>query len=290
MIRMERSSAQHHGVWSGLILGVPAGLFCLAQVVSAHAGLMTGAADPEVRCLTKPSADVLISAPVEGVLETMPVKAGDRVQLGDVVATLESSRERAAVAHAQVKAGMQAAVQGAQVRIEFTTRKVARARDLVKTGAIGQHELDEAETELRLAEASHAEALETQRLAREELRRAEVEVGLRTIRSPLSGLIVERFLAPGEMVRQGPLLKGVQLHPLHVEAFVPLSWIGRVAPGQTAEVRLELGPHQSALGQVEVVGQVVDGATGTFTVRVVVPNPDSQIPAGLPCTVHFLTK
>lgn len=287
---MEGQGTQRQGGRFSARLGAAAGLFCLAQALFAHAGAMTGAADPAVRCLTKPSAEVLISAPVEGVLETMPVKAGDTVQLGEVVATLESSRERAAVTHAQVKAGMQAAVQGAQVRIEFTTRKVARARDLVKTGAIGQHELDEAETELRLAEASHAEAVENQRLAREELRRAEVELGLRTIRSPLSGLIVERFLAPGEMVRQGPLLKGVQVHPLHVEAFVPLSWIGRVAPGQTAEVRLELGPHRSAVGQVEVVGQVVDGATGTFTVRVVVPNPDSQIPAGLPCTVQFPTK
>jgi multidrug resistance efflux pump len=141
-----------------------------------------------------------------------------------------------------------------------------------------------------VAEASNAEAVENQRLAREELHRAEVELGLRTIRSPLSGLIVERFLAPGEMVRQGPLLKVVQLHPLYVEAFVPLSWIGKITPGLSAEVTLDLGPHRSFRAQVDTVGQVVDGATSTFIVRLVVPNQDYQIPAGLPCTVHFSSK
>lgn len=264
--------------------------FWLQLSLSAHAGAAIQLAESDARCLTKPSAEVLISAPVEGVLETIRVNRGDTVKVGDVLASLESNRETAAVAHAQAKAGMQAAVQAAQVRIEFTKRKVARARDLVKTAAIGQHELDEAETELRLAEASYAEALENQRLAREELHRAEVELALRTIRSPLAGLIIERFLAPGEMVRQSPLLKVVQLHPLHVEAFTPLPWIGKITPGMSAEVTLDLGPRQMFRAQVELVGQVVDGATSTFTVRLTVPNPDYRIPAGLPCMVRFSRK
>lgn len=269
---------------------VAACVFWLHVLSSVQAGAAIDSSNSDARCLTKPSAEVLISAPVEGVLESMRVNQGDSVKVGDVLASLESSREMAAVAHAQVKAGMVATVQAAQVRIEFTKRKVARAQDLIKTAAIGQHELDEAETELRLAEASYAEAVENQRLAHEELHRAQVELALRTIRSPLSGLIVERFLAPGEMVRQGPLLKAVQLHPLHVEVFAPLLWIGRITQGMVVDMTLDLGPHRSYRAQVDMVGQVVDGATSTFIVRLVVPNPDYRIPAGLPCTVGFPTK
>ncbi|MBX3301377.1 MAG: efflux RND transporter periplasmic adaptor subunit [Nitrospira sp.] len=260
-----------------------------AEPISIKAASVASHADRHARCLTKPSGEVLISAPVDGVIESMRVNLGDIVKQGDVVATLEATRETATVVYARTKAEMVAAIQAAQFRTEFTKRKVARAKDLAKMSAIGQHELDEAETEHRLAEAAVAEAMENQQLAREELRRAEAELALRTIHSPLSGLIVERFLSPGEMVRQGPLLKAVQLHPLQVDALVPLSWVGKLFPGMAAEVRLDMGVSHSYTARIDLVGTLADGATNTFAVRLTVPNSEYRIPAGLPCTVRFST-
>ena len=50
---------------------------------------------------------------------------------------------------------------------------------------------------------------------------------MRTIRSPINGVVVERFMSPGEFPKQERILKLAQLHPLRVEAYVPISMLGR---------------------------------------------------------------
>jgi RND family efflux transporter MFP subunit len=204
---------------------------------------------------------------------------------------LESSRERAAVAVAQAKADLEAAVKSSEIRIEFTSRKVARARDLRKTNAIGQHELDEAETEQRLAEASYLEAKENKRVAQLDLERAQADLAVRTIRSPIDGIVVERLLSPGEIARLTPIIMLMQIDPLRVDVFMPSTWLTRVQPGMIASIVPATETWSSVYeARVGVVNRVVDSTTDTFTVRLELPNPDHSIPAGMACTVRFRSQ
>ena len=138
---------------------------------------------------------------------------------------------------------------------------------------------------------AHARAkLSNANLAKMELRRASAELERRTIRSPISGVVLDRSLHPGEFAKQDPILKLAQLDPLRVEVFAPVSLLGKITPGDVADVLPEQPVKGSYAAQVMVVDQVVDAASGTFGVRLDLPNPDYNLPAGLKCRVQFKTK
>jgi membrane fusion protein (multidrug efflux system) len=135
---------------------------------------------------------------------------------------------------------------------------------------------------------AHAQAELTNRhLADLELQRTAADVSLRTIRSPINGVVVERFMSPGEFPKQEKILKLAQINPLRVEAYAPVSLLGKVSVGMEASVKMEEPVSGLHKAKVTVVDRVVDGASGTFGIRLELPNPDLKFPAGLKCTVRF---
>ena len=126
-----------------------------------------------------------------------------------------------------------------------------------------------------------------ERLAELELRRATAELRRRTIRSPVDGVVVERFLSPGEFAKQDPILKLAQLDPLRVEVFAPVELLGQITVGMEGRVKAE-GPVDGVqMAKVTIVDRVVDAASGTFGVRLELPNPGYRVPAGLRCRVEL---
>ncbi len=246
----------------------------------------SGAAS-DLSCLIKPYAVVAVGAPVEGLIESVMVDRGDLVKQGQVLATLEASLEKATVSVAKAKADVEAATRSSQTRFEFSSRKEARAEEMQKSSSIARQELDEARTEKNLAEISRIEAAEHKRIAQAEYEQAVTALALRTVRSPISGMVLERLLSPGEQTRQSPILRVAQLDPLRVEVFAPLSWLGKIAKGMQAQITPTVAGAAPVTAVVTAVTPVVDGASGQFRVRLEFPNPDHRISAGLPCAVHF---
>jgi RND family efflux transporter MFP subunit len=241
----------------------------------------------DLDCLIEPYVIVQVGAAVDGLLEKMPVDRGDLVKEGQVLAELESSLERAAVAVARVRAEVESGIKSNQVRIEFGERRLTRTELAYKEGGLPLKELDEAETSKILAEVGLLEAQENKRLAEEELKRATDMLALRTVRSPITGVVVQRFLSPGELTKQSPILKLAQIDPLYVEVIAPVALLGKVAVGMRAEVMPEAPVGGVHTARVKVVDPVVDAASGTFGVRLELPNPDYRLPAGLKCKVRF---
>ena len=260
------------------LLSVAVGL-CALMVPSVWA--------EERACVMKPFAEISIGTPVEGLIHTVPVDRGDWVTKGQVIVTLESSMEEATVALTTAKTQADAALKSSQVKIGFSSRKLERAMDLFKTNSISLHDVDEAQTEKALADMSYQEALENKRLAELELHRAIAALRLHTIRSPINGVVMDRLLSPGELARQTPVMKLAQVDPLRVEVFAPLSLLGLLKTGMQADVRPEGKGQPVYRAKIVVVNQVVDSASGTFGVRLEMPNPNHAIAAGLACTVEF---
>ncbi|SPP66886.1 efflux RND transporter periplasmic adaptor subunit [Nitrospira lenta] len=260
------------------------------SIVSVVLGMASLSVASDLSCLILPYMEVAIGSPVEGLLESVTVERGDVVKKGQVLATLESSVEKATVALARAKAGVEAEVRTSIVKEEFALRKLARASDLVKSSSIAAHEADEAKTEKRLAEIAHAEAVENTRLAELELQRSTAALSLRTIRSPIAGVVVERHQHPGELVNKDPILKLAQIDPLRVEVFAPLPMLGQVAVGMQADVRPSDPPGGVYKARVSIVNKVVDSASGTFGIRLEIPNHDHRLSAGLHCSVNFLSS
>ena len=84
----------------------------------------TGADDEpiELDCLVEPESTVTLSSSIEGVIEEVKVERGDLVQQGQVVATLQSDVESAAVETARARVEAKAADRTAAIRLEFAER------------------------------------------------------------------------------------------------------------------------------------------------------------------------
>jgi RND family efflux transporter MFP subunit len=234
--------------------------------------------------------NVEIRSPVEAVIESVRVKRGDFVAKGQVLVTLESGPERAALALAQSRAKMLGEIKAAEARLEIAEKKALRAEELVKQNFISVNARDEAQAELKLATEEVRRARDTQRLNELEASRAAEVLALRTIRSPFEGVVVEVLLRPGEfgaITFKDPIMRLAEIHPLHVEAVLPVSAYGNVRVGQRGIVMPEPPVGGSYETAVTVVDRVVDAASGTFGVRLELPNKKHTIPAGVRCRVQF---
>ncbi len=260
----------------------------LLPAAIALAGCMAaGAAAADLDCLIAPKVVVSLAPAGEGQVVGVTVDRGDVVREGQVIATLESSLERGAVASARYKTQMEAALKSNQIRVEYGDRKLIRTDQAYKEGGVPLKDVDEAETSKVLAEIGVLEAKENTKLAELELGRATDALNLRTIRSPVNGVVMERFLSPGEYSYHAPILKLAQIDPLNVEVIVPVALYGSIAVGRVAEVRPEPPVGGVYQARVVVVDRVVDAASGTFGVRLELPNRDNRLPAGLKCKVRF---
>jgi RND family efflux transporter MFP subunit len=259
----------------------------------AQVGLAgTTANGDDLDCLIEPQEVVNLSSPVEGVLEKVYVDRGAIVKKGQVVAQLDSSLENANVSLARARANVEAAIKSGEARLTYSTLKVTRAEKLYERNLIALADLQEAQTEKQLAEMALVNALDNQHLATLELERANVALSRSIIRSPINGVVVERFLSAGEFVsgqfkNDSPIVKLAQIDPLRVEVFAPLALKGKILTGMPAKLTIEAPTNSTHDVRVKVVDRVVDSASSTFRVRLELPNPQHRIPAGLKCKVSF---
>ncbi|MCD4689234.1 MAG: efflux RND transporter periplasmic adaptor subunit, partial [Desulfuromonadaceae bacterium] len=95
---------------------------------------------------------------------------------------------------------------------------------------------------------------------------------------------------PGDYVGEDAVLTVASIDPLNVEVVVPVAQFGSIRKGMRAEVRPEAPVGGTYIATVVIVDRVIDAASGTFGVRLLLPNPSNKLPAGLNCDVTFLTK
>lgn len=239
-------------------------------------------------CLIEPFELIEIGSPVTGIIESVLVERSDFVEAGQVVVQLESSAERAGVELARERARMQGELKSQEANLALTQRKRKRARMLFENQALSADLRDELETEAEVARRQLQRAREDQRLAALQLQQAEALLERRTIRSPVSGVVVDRLLAPGERVDEETILRIARIDPLRVEVILPSALYGSLQAGTRAAVTPELPGDRVHVASVEIVDRVIDAASGTFGVRLELPNPDQAIPAGQRCEVRFL--
>lgn len=244
----------------------------------------------EYDCLIEARQSVDVRSPVEAVIESVPVRRGEVVKKGTLLATLSSGPETAALNLARSRATMEGELKAAEARVELTRKKWERAAELEKMKFVSANSKDEAEAEYRLAKEQLRAAQESRRLAELEVKRSEELVAQRSIYSPVNGVVVSILLHPGELAasnQKDPILRVMEIDPLNVELVLPLSQYGKIKAGQRARVMPEQPVGGSYAAQVEVVDPTLDAASGTFGVRLRLPNPGGRIPAGVKCRARF---
>ncbi len=249
-----------------------------------------GGPDSALDCLVLPSKIVAIGSQTLGLIETIHVERGDRVEANQVVVELEARAESAAVSVARLRASLQGAVRAHEESLALSAKRKARGSELFEKSALSVDGREELETQARIAELELLQAKEARQLASLELRQARALLARRTLRAPISGVVTERLLEAGEVVDEETILTIAKIDPLRVDVLMPASRYGTVHGGMRATVEPEFPVDASVVATVAIIDPVIDAASGTFSVRLDLPNPDGQIPGGLHCTVKFLDE
>lgn len=259
------------------------GLIGLSLMIAAGADLRAESMD----CLIQPHEVIKVGSAVPGVLETISVERGDRIKRGQPLAQLRNEVERAALKLAQARARGNAESAAADRSSKFAVRELERANELASDSFVSSTYVDKAATEAALARTQVDKAKERKRLAEIELDVAIAQLNQRTIRSPIDGVVVDRYLSIGEYVDDRPVLRVAQVDPLRVEVVVPAERFGLITLGQTAQVEPAFAGSGQRTATVSVIDQVVDAASNTFRVRLSLPNPEGDLPAGLRCKIEL---
>lgn len=213
--------------------------------------------------LVLPFRQVTIGSPVEARVDNLLVREGDSVEEGQLLVRLYAEMEKLEAKRAE------AAVE----KREFEYKS---SKNLFEERVISEDEALESRIELDLAKLTYEMTKEA--------------VSLRALKSPISGVVVERIREEGEMVQQSePVLVLVNIDQLYVQFYVDAEWMTSLSVGRPAEVRFPtLGMNEPVQGVVDFVDPRVDAASGLLRVRVLVDNSEGTIKAGVRASVKLL--
>ena len=238
-------------------------------------------------CLIEPTQTIELRSTVGGRIERIAVRRGDKVQKGQVLVLLESSAERAAAESARARAEMEGEEAVARTKLKYAKLAYERKRDMHADKLMSGQERDDAEGEMRSAEAELQLAQDNRRVAALEADEQSALLARRSIRAPFNGVVADQQMYAGEVIEPGDpkksILKLAQLDPLRVHIIMPRTAFGKVKKGMKVQVVPEIATAVRVEGTVVIIDSLIDAASGTFGVFLDVPNPDSAVPAGIKC-------
>lgn len=267
-------------------------LAAVAAALLMHAAPAAVAAPAAARanefdCLIEPSQTIEVRSPVAGVIEKVFVERGAVVKRGMPLVALESSVERTAAELSRYKSTMDGAVQSAESRVSHAVRKLKRKSDLADRNYTSTQDREDAEADQAIAQADALAARENKQLAKLEFAYASAQLAQRTIRSPIDGVVMEQAMYAGELAEAGEnksfIVKLAQTNPLRVKVIVPVGLYQKIKPGMRADIQPEKPMDGHFAATISAVDKVIDAASGTFQVRMDLPNPNGALPGGLKC-------
>lgn len=239
-------------------------------------------------CVIEPFQVIKLATQATGVIGRLNVDRGARVRRGQVLGKLVDDVEQASLSLASARAQDGYSVSALDARLIFLHAREERANALIDRGFVTKAQRDEVVSDARVAEQQRDQAILARQVAQLEVVQTRRVLEQKLIRSPFDGTVMEVLLRPGEYRDdKSPILKLAQTDPLRVEVFVPTRYYGAVRRGEWADVMPEAPIGGSWKARVDVVDGVLDPASGTFGVRLLIANPDHRLPAGLQCKVRF---
>jgi RND family efflux transporter MFP subunit len=231
-----------------------------------------------------PIASVAIKTQVDTTITGVRFRDGARVEKGDELFTLDCR---------QIEADMkrvEAIINGAQATFEQAQRDVERYTDLAARNATPIVTLNNAQTQVNISRA-------TAESNRAQLENLKVQLGFCTIRASISGRISMANVKVGNFVRQAdtsPMATIIQTAPVYVSFTVPqknLPDIRKAIAAETATVEAVIpGDEKRANGQVTMIENTVDIATGMATIRATMPNKDELLWPGTLVTADMTLR
>jgi RND family efflux transporter MFP subunit len=241
-----------------------------------------------------------VASKITGKMVELDIEEGDHVKEGQVIARLDDSNVRAALAaaHAQLdfaKAGLAET----EVNLANARRDFDRQTSLVKGHFVSQAALDNSKTSMDALTAQLATQRSNIEVAQRNVEVADRNLADTIVRAPFTGVVTVKAAQPGEIV--SPLSAGggftrtgigtvVDMDSLEIQVDVNENFINRVEPAQKVTAKLNAYPDWQIPGHVIAVIPTADRSKGTVTVRIAIDQKDPRILPEMGVRVSFLAS
>jgi RND family efflux transporter MFP subunit len=241
-----------------------------------------------------------VSSKVTGKVTQIFIEEGQAVKAGQVLATLDDSQARAALALAEAQlAAARKSFAEDQARLKEAELNLQRRQRLLEEGVIGRAELDSAQAEVDSLRARIAYAQEQIGVAESQVTLRRTDLADTVVRAPFSGVAISKDAQPGEMI--SPVSAGggftrtgigtiVDMSSLEIEVDVNESFINRVRPGQKVEAVLDAYPDWRIPAKVITTVPTADRQKATVRVRIAFDDLDPRILPDMGVKVSFLRE
>lgn len=274
---------------------------------------------------------VVVSALIPGRLEELHVLESSRVKKGDVIARLyqkdlEDERSRAAAeleaAEADLKrlrAGFRiqeveqarADLEAAEADVRLKEQVLRRTEKLVETGAVSEEELDRDKAAFEKAKARRDTleqelSLKEEGFRAEDIEAAEAELARRkallelaknrldytVIKSPMDGVVLERFVTPGTYIPASDpkIVNLYDPNDLQVRVDVRQENIAGVYLGQEVEVFTDVEPERAYTGEVIRIDPLADFKKNTIQVKIKLLDPSGNLYPEMIARIRFMRR
>lgn len=240
---------------------------------------------------------VALTARVEGFLDAVNFTEGSFVQADSVAFVIEKDTYQAAVdgAQAQLESAI-AAEASAEANLKLQDLTLVRQQELVKTNAVSQSVVDQAQATRDGAQAQVDQAKAQISLMQSQLKTAQLNLSYTDVKSPIAGRIGKANITEGNLVspQSGPLATVVQTDPIRVVFSISdreyLDVIKAQKPDNSSlaadaaayQPKLELpdGTEYDQPGKIAFLDNQIDPTTGTIAVYAEFANPQLKLVPG----------
>jgi RND family efflux transporter MFP subunit len=240
---------------------------------------------------------VALTARVEGFLDAVNFTEGSFVQADSVAFVIEKDTYQAAVdgAQAQLESAI-AAEASAEANLKLQDLTLVRQQELVKTNAVSQSVVDQAQATRDGAQAQVDQAKAQISLTQSQLKTAQLNLSYTDVKSPIAGRIGKANITEGNLVspQSGPLATVVQTDPIRVVFSISdreyLDVVKAQKPDNSSlaadaaayQPKLELpdGTEYDQPGKIAFLDNAIDPSTGTIAVYAEFANPQLKLVPG----------
>ncbi len=222
-------------------------------------------------------ADIsLISAKIEGYVRAVPAHENASVHTGDVLVEIDPTDYEARVAAARAALAQAEGARAAErAGRALASSDVERYRPLAERGLLSPARMQQLEIQARQAGGGLAAADAAVQAAQAQLEQAELDLERTVVRAPIDGVVGDRQVQVGQLVRSGsPMMSVVPLQAVYVVANFKETQLERLHAGQSVTIRPDIAHNLRLHGTVDSLAPAsgsefsiipTDTATGNFT-------------------------
>lgn len=238
----------------------------------------------DIQSFTEPYRTINLAAAESGIVIGLNVHEGDAVEKDQPLADLNQDVLKAGVEIARAHRDSVSGLKSAESELKLRSERLTKLQELRLNENASEEEVNRAQLEFEVAESRVQQVREQLEIKHLEYERIRLQLALRTVRSPIDGVVTELYRDIGEFVSPAEpvVLTIVQLNPLRATFSVPIADVKSLRKDQMIPIRID-GVTKPVNAKVELVSPVINAESQTVRVKVELPNPGNRIRSGAKC-------